>query len=468
MAAAPTHTESDMTTTLRTTAPVHGVLFLTGYGVRVAVNRGHLELEGGIADDRWRQRIGRVDRTVKRLVVLGESGSLTLDAIGWLHRVGIPLIHLRPDGTVLLVAAPSAASHAPVRRAQALAAETGLGLRVSLDLITTKIARQAELLATLPGSVAASRDIAVCQTKLEQVRTSADLRSIEGHAAKVYWSAWQALPIQLSSKDLKRCPDHWRQFTARSSPLSKAKSPRYSVNPANAVLNYCYGLLEAEARLAALAVGLDPMVGLLHSDHGTRDSLALDLMEPVRPLVDAYVIDLLRSHVFTRAEVFETVEGQCRLLPPLTRLLTHSMPRWARAVLPVAQHLARELLHDAQAHQDQESPKTTRRVRSHLRVAREYSPRLTKQEDARYQVATVRKRTRSVDQVRRANQRWERTGHAIMTRETYLRDVVPKLRTRPLSDLMAVTGLTNASCSKIRRGLSVPHPRHWEHLARLT
>lgn len=32
---------------------------------------------------------------------------------------------------------------------------------------------------------------------------------------------------------------------------------------------------------------------------------------------------------------------------------------------------------------------------------------------------------------------------------------------------MAATGLTNASCSLIRRGLTVPHPRHWEAMADL-
>jgi hypothetical protein len=42
---------------------------------------------------------------------------------------------------------------------------------------------------------------------------------------------------------------------------------------------------------------------------------------------------------------------------------------------------------------------------------------------------------------------------------------VPGLASVKLSDLMVATGLTNASCSRIRRGLSVPHPRHWEALA---
>ena len=66
-------------------------------------------------------------------------------------------------------------------------------------------------------------------------------------------------------------------------------SPRLSVNPPNAMLNYLYAVLEAEARLAASALGLDPGLGVMHVDTNARDSLACDLMEPIRPQVDAFV-----------------------------------------------------------------------------------------------------------------------------------------------------------------------------------
>jgi hypothetical protein len=41
-------------------------------------------------------------------------------------------------------------------------------------------------------------------------------------------------------------------------------SPRLATNPPNAILNYCYALLLCEARLSAVAVGLDPGLGMLH------------------------------------------------------------------------------------------------------------------------------------------------------------------------------------------------------------
>jgi len=87
-------------------------------------------------------------------------------------------------------------------------------------------------------------------------------------------------------------PDHWLTFGQRHSLLSKP-SPRRAINPANAMLNYLYAILEAEARIAALRMGLDPGLGLLHADQRSRDSLPCDLMEPVRPKVDAFVLELL-------------------------------------------------------------------------------------------------------------------------------------------------------------------------------
>jgi hypothetical protein len=77
----------------------------------------------------------------------------------------------------------------------------------------------------------------------------------------------------------------------------------------------------------------------------------------------------------------------------------------------------------------------------------------------------VRRRQEVVAKVREANQRWERESRSPTTREDYLRIVVPALKALKLADVVRATGLSKASCSRIRRGLSVPHPRHWESLA---
>jgi CRISP-associated protein Cas1 len=73
---------------------------LSGYGLRIAVARGHLTLEDGVADHRRARRMSRVDRGVKRIAIIGHAGTISLDAIRWLHDVKIPLVHLDTDGRV--------------------------------------------------------------------------------------------------------------------------------------------------------------------------------------------------------------------------------------------------------------------------------------------------------------------------------------------------------------------------------
>ena len=49
-------------------------------------------------------------------------------------------------------------------------------------------------------------------------------------------------------------------------------------------------------------------------------------MEPVRPAVDTFLLDFLDRHTFTKADVYELLDGQCRVLPPLTEQLAQTAP----------------------------------------------------------------------------------------------------------------------------------------------
>ena len=78
----------------------------------------------------------------------------------------------------------------------------------------------------------------------------------EAKGALAYWGAWKDVSLRFARKDEKSIPEHWRIFGQRRSPITD--SPRLAANPANAMLNYLYALLEAETRFACLACGLDP------------------------------------------------------------------------------------------------------------------------------------------------------------------------------------------------------------------
>ena len=181
--------------------------------------------------------------------------------------------------------------------------------------------------------------IAKYRSALKSIQRLESVLSIEANAALAYWSAWSNLPIQYPRTDLRRVPNHWHVFGARVSPLTG--SLRLAVNPPNAVLNYLYAILESEARLAAKALGLDPGLGVLHRDTPNRDSLAHDLLEPVRPLVDSYVFDWLNRGPLRKEWFFERANGNCRLMGPFAAQLSETAGAWRRAVSPYAERAAK-------------------------------------------------------------------------------------------------------------------------------
>ena len=92
--------------------------------------------------------------------------------------------------------------------------------------------------------------------------------------------------------------------------------------------------------------------------------MALDLMEPVRPEAEAFVLDMLASRTFRKAEFSESEEGQVRLRAPLTHELAETMPRWARSLAPVAEKVAHMLGHAMDGKYTPATPLTSAKLRS--------------------------------------------------------------------------------------------------------
>jgi CRISPR-associated endonuclease Cas1 len=324
-------------------APRNGLLVLAGYGIRVSVERGHLHVTDNVLGERREGLLARATARLKRLVVLGHTGLVSLDALRWLHDVGAAFVHIDADGTVITVSAPTGLDDARLRRAQALAYLSGLGLTIARDLIQAKLEGQLQVLERLPKAEQARAVIAEAIAALAEVDSPTALRVVESRAAAAYWAAWSRASVRFVTRDQNRVPEHWRSFGTRVSPLTS--SPRMAANPANAVLNYLYATLESETRIALLTMGLDPGMGLLHADQPSRDSLACDVMEAIRPEVDTYVLELLERRAFPAREFFETRTGTCRLVPLLTQQLCETAPRWRVVLGPVVERVAQMLSH---------------------------------------------------------------------------------------------------------------------------
>jgi CRISPR-associated endonuclease Cas1 len=330
-------TQSDNSTEL--TVPRHGVVTLFGYGIQVRVDGGHLVLHDGIGPDRRYARLPRVGHCLKRLVVIGSDGMISLAALRWLSAQDVSFSMLERNGKVLAVTGPVRPSDAKLRRVQALAHSSGAALRISRELISQKLAAQERVVRHKLLDSATADEIARFRAELPSADSITTIRLIESQAARLYWSVFSALPINFPKNDLKRVPEHWRTFGARVSQLTG--SPRRASNPPNAILNYLYALLESESRLAGAALGLDVGLGVLHVDTPARDSLACDLMEPIRAQVDAYLLDWITREPLRREWFFEERDGNCRLMGSFAKRLSETLPIWRRAVAPVAEWVAR-------------------------------------------------------------------------------------------------------------------------------
>ena len=123
------------------------------------------------------------------------------------------------------------------------------------------------------------------------------LRAIEGNAAKAYFSVFDELILKNKAVFV---------FTNRNR--------RPPTDPVNALLSFAYTLLASECRHALECVGLDSYVGFLHADRPGRASLALDLMEELRPhFADRFILSLINRDEVTPSD-FETQESGAVLL----------------------------------------------------------------------------------------------------------------------------------------------------------
>lgn len=89
----------------------------------------------------------------------------------------------------------------------------------------------------------------------------------------------------------------------------KERSRRPPLDAFNALLSFAYSLLAHDCASALESVGLDAYVGFLHRDRAGRESLALDLMEEMRPcFADRFVLMLINNRII-KPEDFDFQEN---------------------------------------------------------------------------------------------------------------------------------------------------------------
>ena len=244
------------------------------------------------------------------LVCFGAVG-VTPPLMGHCAAHGVSLSFLTRHGRFLARVEGPVSGNVQLRRTQYRCsdnAETSIAL--ARDAVLGKLLNQRTVIRRAIRDHARNLDtsacdrLKVCERRLSNAARRAGhqqekdaLRGIEGESARVYYSVFD---------DLIRRPDEQFKFEARSR--------RPPLNPVNATLSFLYSLLVNDCRSALETVGLDPAVGFLHEDRPGRPSLALDLMEELRPIfADRVCLSLINRRQISPDDFTKAVSGAVSL-----------------------------------------------------------------------------------------------------------------------------------------------------------
>lgn len=265
--------------------------------------------------------------SLERVVVHG-SNTLDTRLLHALSEQRIPLICIHPrhsDKTAHIGANHHAQASRRLAQYRLLVEQPTLRLSLSRRLITAKVKNQYQLLQEarearpdrrkpLSDGIATLHKIH-SRLQNEEPLGLDQLRGNEGAAAAAYFAAYQTL----FAPSL--------EFVGRN-----RRPPR---DPVNACLSLAYTLLHHDAISACHITGLDPLLGYFHDLSYNRESLASDLIEPLRPHVDRWVWELFRTRQLEDRH-FSRAQQAC-LLDKAGRKLFYQ--QWELSAPPLRRHL---------------------------------------------------------------------------------------------------------------------------------
>lgn len=326
------------------------VIVADGHGIRISVNRGHLIVNDGVNETRRFRKIPRVDAAmsnkgsaksvrISRLVIIGTTGYVSLEALQWCMSLGVSVIQLDQAGRIVM-SSPGQSGDARLRIQQVRAIGEPAGTIIMRDLMSDKLARQAAVLREVFSDFGAAEKLDQFAKVISVSDDPKEILALEGNGAGIYWRAWRnrGIYVPFAPNDLSLVPAHWHKFSGRTSLRNPLERGKNATSPANSLLNYAYAICETEVRYACHVLGLDPSIGYGHGFAEKSDSLVYDIMEPLRPEADRIVLAMLdtgngppyvngKPAYIDPFWLSETADAVCRINAPLTHMLCERIPR---------------------------------------------------------------------------------------------------------------------------------------------
>lgn len=230
---------------------------------------------------------------IERLYMKGDI-SVQASLLAKLGEKGIGVVFLQGRKNEPMLFLPQPHNDAERRLLQyEKAQDTAFCLTFAKRIVVQKMVAQRQFLAEFAKN---SQNLTACMAQLidlmpliHQQQSLESLRGIEGKMGAIYFQMLKMiLPEELGFEGRNRRP------------------PK---DPFNAALSLGYTLLYSEATMALYGAGLDPYIGIFHALHFGRKSLACDLMEPVRPQFDQWLLNCFQQNLLKVEHFSQTNEG---------------------------------------------------------------------------------------------------------------------------------------------------------------
>ncbi len=174
-------------------------------------------------------------------------------------------------------------------------------LRTARQLVRDKASNSRTLLRrNIPDCP--EEPLTALKREIERIEACTDFETLlghEGNVARIYFEHF--------GKMLKTRESGIEAFDFST------RNRRPPKDPVNAMLSFTYSLLVKDFTIALAAVGFDPYLGFYHRPRYGRPALALDMMEPFRPLIaDSAVIWCINNGVVT-PQGFSRVGSACSM-----------------------------------------------------------------------------------------------------------------------------------------------------------
>lgn len=295
------------------------LLLLNGHGIDTRVNGSKLYVKDGrhssdIEPETYVFSPQKID--IDTIVIYGKNGNLTLESIRWLIKHNVQICILDWDGKLLTTMLPPESTNVKTKFAQYHAYEDKeIRLRLAKKFIEAKFDKSQVVLNYLKQRYPEiENDFSKDSSKLADANNIKEVMGAEGAVAVYYWTQFEKLIPEKYEFD-----DRTGRYKTR---------PSGAGDMVNVMLNYGYALLEAECMRAINAVGMDVHVGFLHEMATGKNSLAYDLQEPFRFLVDLAVINLIETDRMEKKDFIRTDNYALRLRPSGAKKLTEEFQTW--------------------------------------------------------------------------------------------------------------------------------------------